>query len=91
MFVAIGVVPSLKFPANPPTVGLEDTMGERSFGVLGDHGDLRRRRLHRGGRWAGPVARWGTSPAVGVAAGGYVAVMLCAMVPLPSFTKFPAR
>jgi len=28
-------------------------------------------------------------PAVGVAAGGYVAVMLCAMVPLPSFNEVP--
>ena len=34
MFVAIGVVPSLKFPANPPTVGLEDTVGERSSAFL---------------------------------------------------------
>jgi hypothetical protein len=34
MFVAIAVVPSLKYPANPPTVGLEDTIGVRSSAFL---------------------------------------------------------
>jgi hypothetical protein len=34
MFVAIVLMPSLKYPANPPTVGLEDTVGGRSSAFL---------------------------------------------------------
>jgi Probable cobalt transporter subunit (CbtA) len=35
IFVAIGLVPSLKYPVNPPTVEMEDTAGERSSAFLG--------------------------------------------------------
>ena len=35
MFVTIGLVPSLKYPANSPTVEMEDTVGERSSAFLG--------------------------------------------------------
>jgi len=34
MFVAIGLVPSLMYPANPPTVGPEAPVGERSSAFL---------------------------------------------------------
>jgi drug/metabolite transporter (DMT)-like permease len=34
MFVAIVLAPGLKYPANPPTVGLPDTIGARSSAFL---------------------------------------------------------
>ena len=89
MFAAIVLVPSLKYPANPPTVGLEDTIGARSSSFLAITvisvvgaciamaAGLARSR------------RWGPWRATGVAAGGYVAVMLCAMALLPSFHEVP--
>jgi hypothetical protein len=89
MFVAIVLVPSLKYPANPPTVGLEDTMGERSSSfltitVISVVGACL--AVAAGLAWS---RRWGTWRATAVAVGGYVAVMVCAMALLPSFHEVP--
>ncbi|MBP1819324.1 hypothetical protein J3E61_002887 [Mycobacterium sp. OAE908] len=89
MFVVIVLVPSLKYPANPPTVGLEDTIGARSSSflaitVVSVVGACV--AVAAGLAWS---RRWGAWRATGVAAGGYVAVMLCAMALLPSFHEVP--
>jgi Probable cobalt transporter subunit (CbtA) len=89
MFVAINVIPSLKYPANPPTVGLEDTIGARSSAfltmtVISVVGACV--ALAVGLAWA---HRWGRWPAASLAIGGYVAAMLCAMVLLPGFHEVP--
>lgn len=89
MFVAIVVVPSLKFPANPPTVGLEETVGARSSAflamtVISVVGACV--AVAAGLAWS---RRWGVWRAVAFAVGGYVAVMLCVMVLLPSFHEVP--
>jgi hypothetical protein len=89
MFVAIVVMPSLKYPANPPTVGLEDTVGARSSSfltitVISVVGACV--AVAAGLAWS---RRWGTWRASALAVGGYVAVMLCAMVLLPGFHEVP--
>jgi hypothetical protein len=89
MFVAIVVMPSLKYPANPPTVGLEDTVGARSSSFL---------TITVISVVAACIAvaaalawsrRWGPWRATALAVGGYVAVILCAMALLPSFHEVP--
>jgi hypothetical protein len=89
MFVAIVLMPSLKYPANPPTVGLEDTVGARSSSfltmtVISVVGACV--ALAAGLAW---LQRWGTWRATALAVGGYVAVMLFAMALLPSFHEVP--
>jgi hypothetical protein len=89
MFVAIVVVPSLKYPANPPTVGLEETVGARSSAflamtVISVVGACL--AVAAGLAWS---RRWGTWPATALSVGGYGAVMLCAMALLPSFHEVP--
>jgi len=89
MFAAIVVVPSLKYPANPPTVGLEETIGERSstfltISVISVVAACL--AVAAGLAWS---RRWGTWRATALAVGGYVAVMLCAMAVLPSFHEVP--
>ena len=89
MFVAIVLMPSLKYPANPPTVGLEDTVGARSSSfltitVISVMGACV--AVAAGLAWS---RRWGTWRATALAVGGYVAVMLCVMVLLPGFHEVP--
>ncbi len=89
MFVAITVVPGLKYPPNPPTVGLEETIGARSSAfltitVVSVVGACV--AVAAGIAWA---HRWGRWPAAALAAGGYVAVMLAAFALLPSFHEVP--
>ena len=89
MFAAIVLVPSLKYPANPPTVGLEETIGERSstfltITVISVVAACL--AVAAGLAWS---RRWGTWRATALAVGGYVAVMLCAMAVLPSFHEVP--
>ncbi|TQR88507.1 CbtA family protein [Mycobacterium hodleri] len=89
MFVAIALAPGLKYPANPPTVGLEDTIGARSTAFLTmtvvsivAAGVA----LAVGLAWA---RRWGGWRATGAAVAGYAAVILVAMTLLPSFDEVP--
>ena len=89
MFVAIALAPGLKYPANPPTVGLEDTIGARSSAFLTmtvvsivAAGVA----LAVGLAWA---RRWGGWRATWVAVAGYAVVILIAMALLPSFHEVP--
>lgn len=89
MFMAVNVIPSLKYPANPPTVGLPDTVGARSSAFL-----TMTAVSVVGACVAVAVGlalwhRWGTWRAVALVVGGYVAVMLCTMALLPSFHEVP--
>jgi hypothetical protein len=89
MFAAIVLMPSLKYPANPPTVGLEETVGARSSAflaitVISVVGACV--AVAAGLAWS---RRWGPWRAVAFAVGSYGAVMLCAMVLLPSFHEVP--
>lgn len=89
MFVAIALVPSLKYPANPPTVGLDETTAERSSAFL----TMTSLSLMAaciavvaGLAFARP---WGPWRATAFAVGGYSAVMLGVMMVLPSFHEVP--
>lgn len=89
MFVAIALVPSLKYPANPPGVGLEETVAQRSSAVL----TLTVLSVLAAGvavlagvAWA---RRWGGWRSAAIAVGGYVAVVLAAYALLPSFHEVP--
>jgi hypothetical protein len=89
MFVAIAVVPGLKYPANPPGVGLEDTVGERSSAFL------LVMAISLVGAGAAVAAglvwsrRWGVWRASAAALSGYVVVMVAAMALLPGFHEVP--
>ena len=48
-FLGLFLVPFLKYPANPPAIGHDDTIGDRSL-LYTDHGRRFRRVSHRGGR-----------------------------------------
>lgn len=89
MFVAIVLIPSLKYPASPPTVGLEDTVGVRSSSFLTItviSVVAACVAVAAGLAW---LRRWGTWRATALAVGGYIAVMLCAMALLPGFHEVP--
>jgi hypothetical protein len=89
MFVAVALMPALKYPANPPGVGLHDTAAARSSAFLA---------ITVISVVSASVAlasamilsrRWGGWPAALVAVGGYLAVTLGAMALLPGFHEVP--
>lgn len=89
MFVAIALAPGLKYPANPPTVGLEDTIGARSSAFL---------TMTVISVVAAAVAlaaglalarRWGSWRATAAAIAGYAVAVVFAMALLPSFHEVP--
>jgi hypothetical protein len=89
MFVAIVLAPGLKYPANPPTVGLPDTIGVRSSAFLTMtviSVVVACVALAAGLAWS---RRWGIWRATAVAVGGYAVVILIAMVLLPSVHEVP--
>jgi hypothetical protein len=89
MFVAIVLSPGLKYPANPPTVGLPETIGARSSAFLTMtviSVVAACAALAAGLAWA---RRWGGWRATGAAVGGYAVVILISMVILPSFHEVP--
>jgi hypothetical protein len=89
MFVAIVWVPGLKYPANPPTVGLEDTVGERSSSFLAMTVISVVAACLAVAAGLALARRWGRWRASGLAVSGYGAVVLCTMALLPSFHEVP--
>jgi hypothetical protein len=89
MFVAIVLAPGLKYPANPPTVGLPDTIGARSSAFL----TMTVLSVVAAGlalaAWLAWSRRWGVWRATAAAVAGYVVVILTAMVLLPRFHEVP--
>jgi hypothetical protein len=89
MFVAVALMPGLKYPANPPGIGLPDTMHARSsaFVVITTISVVTASAaLAAGLAWS---RRWASWPATILAVSGYLAVMIGAMVLLPSFHEVP--
>jgi predicted cobalt transporter CbtA len=88
-FVAIYLVPNLKYPANPPSVGNPDTIGARTalyFGMIGISliaiiGAINFRRLLTG--------RYGTWNATLMVAAYYLIVMIAAALLLPGVNEVP--
>jgi Probable cobalt transporter subunit (CbtA) len=90
-FVSISLVPVLKYPANPPSIGNPDTIGRRTalflvmillsvtavvLAVI-----VRRRLLPRLGEWDSTL----------VVAGGYVGAMVLCYVLLPGVNEVPQQ
>lgn len=89
MGLAVTVLPALKYPANPPGVGVDDTVAERSSAFLTVTAVSALAAVVAVGvavRWA---REWGVWRAVGAAVGGYLAVMLVVFAAAPSFHEAP--
>jgi len=90
-FVALYLVPSLKYPANPPSVGAAETIGVRTalyFAVIAISlaaviaaALLRQLLVQRLDSWNATI----------IAALGYFAVIVAAFLVLPSFDEVPAE
>jgi len=88
-FVAIYLVPNLKYPANPPSVGNPDTIGTRTalyFGMIGISliamiGAVNFRRML--------TARYGGWNATLMVAAYYLVVMIAAALLLPAINEVP--
>jgi predicted cobalt transporter CbtA len=88
-FIAVYLVPNLKYPANPPSVGDPETIGYRtalyffmmvvSIAAMVGAVSLRRRLLSRHGEWSATLA----------AAGGYFVVVAAAQIALPAVNEVP--
>lgn len=88
-FIAVYVVPSLKYPASPPSVGAADTIGQRtalyfimialSIGAMIVAVMLRKRLVPRQGLWSAGI----------ISTGVYVALMILVQVLLPSVNEIP--
>jgi predicted cobalt transporter CbtA len=88
-FIAVYLVPFLKYPPNPPAVGQADTIGSRTLWfvvmVLASIG------LAVGAVWLARhlVARFGAFNARLLAAGAYVAAAVAVALALPSVAEVP--
>lgn len=88
-FIAIYLVPNLKYPANPPSVGNPDTIGTRTalyFGMIGISlvamiGAVNFRRML--------IARYGAWNATVMVAAYYLVVMIAAALLLPAVNEVP--
>lgn len=89
MFVAITLVPALKYPPNPPTVGLEETIGARSSTFLAITVISVLAGCAAAAAGLACSRRWGIWRATAVAVGGYVVIVLIAFATLPSFQEVP--
>lgn len=88
-FVAVYLVPSLKYPANPPAVGEPDTIGYRtalyfiliaiSIAAMVGAAVLRRRLVARHGGWSAAL----------IAAAAYLVVIIAAQLVLPDVDEVP--
>ncbi|HET6307615.1 MAG TPA: CbtA family protein [Rhodopila sp.] len=88
-FIAVYVVPNLKYPASPPSVGQPDTIGQRttlyfimlalSVGAMVVAAVARKRLATRLGGWNAAL----------VAVGGYLVVVIVASGVLPSVNEVP--
>jgi len=88
-FVSIYLVPLLKYPANPPAIGQEDTIGKRtalyllmvvlSVAALVGAVVVRRKLVARVGAWNATL----------LAGGGYVVAMAICYLALPGINEVP--
>lgn len=88
-FIAVYVTPMLKYPANPPSVGLPETIGMRtslyfamiliSLAAMIGAGMLRNRLNPRFGAWNSAL----------IASGAYIVVMAGVAFALPSLNEVP--
>jgi hypothetical protein len=90
-FVGVYLVPLLKYPANPPAIGQEDTIGRRtvlylamvllSVGAIVVAAIVRRRVEHRFGAWNATL----------LVGAGYIVAMAVFFVALPGINEVPQQ
>jgi predicted cobalt transporter CbtA len=89
-FIAIVIVPNIKYPANPPSIGDPETIGYRtglfflmiaiSIAALVFSLKIRRHAAARFGAWNGSI----------VAAGIFIAIIAAVQIALPTINEVPA-
>jgi hypothetical protein len=89
-FIALVIVPTMKYPANPPSVGDPETIGTRtglfflmiaiSLAALVFSLKVRRRAVMKLGAWNGSIA----------AAGVFVAMIAAVQLSMPAINEVPA-
>jgi predicted cobalt transporter CbtA len=89
-FIAIVIVPNIKYPANPPSIGAAETIGYRtglfflmiaiSIAALVFSLKIRRHAVARLGAWNGSI----------VAAGIFIAIIAAVQIALPAINEVPA-
>ena len=93
-FVAVGLVPFLKYPATPPAVGNADTIASRTLEFFAMHGHLACSPRSAPCCWRVACSTsLGTYRAVVVSAGAYLVVVIVAALLLPTVNEigdFPA-
>ncbi|HML27734.1 MAG TPA: CbtA family protein, partial [Hyphomicrobium sp.] len=88
-FVAVYVVPGLKYPANPPSVGVSETIGLRTqlyFGMIAFSLAALAIAISAGRQFVASVGTWN---AVLIGAGIYIVLASIAGVMLPSINEVP--
>ncbi|WP_099041810.1 CbtA family protein [Mycobacterium neglectum] len=89
MFAAIAFVPSLKYPANPPSVGLDETTAARSSAFLTMTALSVVAACMAVAVALACARQWGPWRSTALAVVGYVSVMLGVAMVLPSFDEVP--
>jgi hypothetical protein len=89
MFTAIALVPSLKYPANPPTVGLDETVAARSSAFLTMTALSVVAAAMAAATTLACARQWGPLRATAFGVAGYVAVMFGVAMVLPGFDEVP--
>ena len=90
-FVVLVLVPQIKYPANPPSVGNPDTIGQRTalyFGMLTLSVAAALAALSTGRSLVGRFGIWNAALIGGAA---YVAAMVVAMLMLPPVNEVPPQ
>jgi uncharacterized membrane protein YozB (DUF420 family) len=89
-FVVVFLVPFLKYPANPPSVGRPETIGTRTelYLLMLASSILAAIIAVRLGRWL--TARWGSTTATLVAIASFIVLVLAAGLVLPGVNEVPA-
>lgn len=89
-FVALILVPQIKYPANPPSIGNGDTIGSRTglyFTMIALSVIAAVAAVSTGRQLARRLGGWNAAIAAGAA---YIAVMIAAMLILPPVDEVPA-
>jgi hypothetical protein len=90
-FVVLVLVPQIKYPANPPSIGNPDTIGQRTalyFGMLAVSVAAAVTALTTGRSLVVRLSAWSAALVGGAA---YIAVMVAVMVMLPSINEVPSE
>jgi predicted cobalt transporter CbtA len=88
-FVAIVLVPALKYPANPPAIGAPETIGARTAWFFAMLAISVAALVAAVALARGPWARWGAWNAWMIACAAYVAVIALVQYVLPEINEVP--